>query len=192
MGSDKRALAVDGEPLLRRVLDSVSTVADEVLVVESDHSPVPAALLTGFAVRLVRDRWPDAGPLAGLEAGLRACDAPLAIVVGADAPYLQPALLRLLAHELAAAPEADAVAVASGRGAEPLLAAYRPRVAVAATSMLAAGERRLGTLFERIRTVVLEPPAWWGADPDGLSLRNANSVADLPGLTRSANNEPRA
>lgn len=181
MGRDKRSLAVAGRSLLRRVLASVSEVADELVVVESDRSPVPAQLLRGFEIRLARDRWPDAGPLAGLEAGLRAVSAPLAVVVGADAPWLQPALLRLLAERLAASPEADAVAAVSERGMEPLLAAYRPEVADVASAMLARGERRLGTLLQRIRTVALEPSDWRVADPDGLSLRNVNLPSELDG-----------
>lgn len=177
MGSDKRSLPVDGEPLLRRVLRAVATVADDLVVVESDRSPVPRELLTGFAVRVVRDEWPDAGPLAGIEAGLRAASAPVAFVTGSDVPWLEPALLRLLIDELS--DDAEAAVIASDRKLEPLLGVYRSRVSEVARALLADGERRLGALLDQLALRVVEASVWRTVDPDGRSLRNLNAPADL-------------
>lgn len=179
MGTDKRALLVDGEPLLHRVLRAVSTVADELIVVDSERSPVPPELLAGLQARVVRDAWPDAGPLAGIEAGLRASTAPMAIVVGADAPRLEPRLLRLLADELTAASSADAVAIGSEHGAEPLLAAYRPEAAAVARMLLEAGERRMRALLDALSVRVVDASVWRAVDPEGRSLHNLNLPSDV-------------
>lgn len=181
MGSDKRALPLDGEPLLRHVLRAVSAVADDLIVVDSDRAPLPAGLLADGSVRVVRDAWPDAGPLAGIEAGLRAVTAPMAIVVGGDAPRLEPRLLRLLADELAAASSARAAVIGSDRGVEPLLAAYRPEVAVVARTLLEAGERRMGALLDALSVRVVDASVWRTVDPEGRSLRNLNVPSDLAG-----------
>lgn len=182
MGTDKRALPVDGEPLLRRVLMAVAAVAGELVVVESARSPVPRELLTGFALRVARDEWPDAGPLAGIEAGLRATSAPVAVVVGTDAPWLQPALLRLLVDELGV--HDDATAIASDRGLEPLLGVYRSRVSDVARALLLDGERRLGALLDKLSVRAVDASVWRSVDPQGHSLRNLNVPGDLRGSRR--------
>jgi molybdopterin-guanine dinucleotide biosynthesis protein A len=185
MGSDKRALLVDGEPLLRRVLRAVSTVADELVVVDSDRSRLPPALLSDMQARVVRDAWPDAGPLAGIEAGLRASTAPIAVVVAADAPWLESRLLRLLADELAGAPTSAAAAVESDRGPQPLVAAYRSEVAGVARTLLETGERRLGALLDAISVRSVDASVWRAVDPSGRSLRNLNRARDVRSLLQA-------
>lgn len=179
LGSDKRSLAIEGVPLLRRVLAVLAEVCDELVVVESERSPVRPALLDGFAARPVRDAWPDAGPLAGIEAGLRAVAPRTALVVAADHPWLQPALLGLLLAELAAAPEAEAAVIASDHRLEPLLGAYRSNVAEPARRLLDRGERRMGALLETVRVRAVLPSVWRTVDPQGRSLLNVNGAADL-------------
>jgi molybdopterin-guanine dinucleotide biosynthesis protein A len=179
LGSDKRSLAMEGEPLLRRVLAALAELCDELVVVESERSPVPPALLAGFEARLVRDAWPDAGPLAGIEAGLRAVAPRTALVVAADHPWLRPPLLELLLAELARAPEAEAAVIASERGLEPLLGAYRSGVVEVARRLLESGERRMGALLDAVPVRAVPPSVWRRVDPDGRSLANVNAAADL-------------
>jgi molybdopterin-guanine dinucleotide biosynthesis protein A len=178
-GSDKRSLAIEGVPLLRRVLAALAEVCDELVVVESERSPVPPTLLAGLQARVVADVSPDAGPLAGIEAGLRAVAPRAALVVAADHPWLQPALLRLLLAELGGAPEAAAAVIASERGLEPLLGAYRPGVADVARRLLEAGERRMGALLDALSVRGVPPSVWRTVDPEGRSLLNVNAAADL-------------
>ncbi len=179
MRHDKRLLPVEGEPLLRRVLAVVAAVGDDLLVVESRRSPVPRDVLAGFSARIACDAWPDAGPLAGIEAGLRAALAPTALVVAADAPWLQPDLLRLLARQLDQWPDADAAAVRSERGLEPLLAVYRTGVSTVARSLLESGERRASALLDAVQLRAVDASVWRSVDPEGLSLRNLNLPADV-------------
>ncbi|MGQ0608178.1 MAG: molybdenum cofactor guanylyltransferase [Chloroflexota bacterium] len=177
MGTDKRLIQVDGAPMLRRVADAVNAAIDELIVVVSARDPLPGAVLRGLGARMVVDRRTDAGPLAGLEAGLVAARCERVIAVAGDMPWLEPALLRrLLAHLDRAA--ADAVAVATDRGREPLLAAYRRSPALAAaTLLLDAGERRLGSLLDRLRVTTV-------IDPAGRSAVNVNEPADLLAVER--------
>jgi molybdenum cofactor guanylyltransferase len=172
MGRDKRALVVDGEPMLRRVARVVAAASDELIVVVAPNRPLPDGILGGLAAHLVVDRRTEVGPLAGVEAGLGAAVDELAIVVAADMPWLETSLLRLLVRQLADG-SADAVAVATDRGPEPLLAAYRREPALeAATRLLDAGERRLGDLLGALKVESV-------ADPTGRAARNVNELADL-------------
>jgi molybdopterin-guanine dinucleotide biosynthesis protein A len=169
MGSDKRLVVVDGEPMLRRVAATVGSVADELLVVVSPDRPLPPALLAGLDARAVTDRRSDAGPLAGIEAGLLEASADQVLVVAGDLPWVEAGLLRSLVGGLAGA---DAAAAVGDHGPEPLLAAYRRDPALAAaTRLLDAGERRARALLDELTVTTV-------ADSGG-STRNVNEPADL-------------
>jgi molybdenum cofactor guanylyltransferase len=172
MGSDKRLLLVDGEPMLRRVVRAVADSSDEVIVAVSRAHPLPDGLLDGLSVRVIDDLRTDAGPLAGLEAGLSAARHELVVVVAADMPWIDGDLVRRLVAELSEG-DADVAVVATERGPEPLLAAWRRDVALrAATSLLDSGERRVRVLLDALRSGMV-------ADPGGRSVWNVNEPADL-------------
>jgi molybdopterin-guanine dinucleotide biosynthesis protein A len=180
MGRDKRLLHVDGVPMARRAADALYGVCDELLIVVSARMPLDPNLFAGLRWRSTRDRRADAGPLAGLEAGLVEARHDLVLVVGADAPWLSPSLLRHLARRLAASDQTtDAVAVGGERGPEPLLACYRRRVLATVTDLLDRGERRAGALLDTCTVEIVPPEEWRRFDPAGASLRNVNRPADL-------------
>lgn len=171
MGSDKRLLLVDGEPMLRRVARVVAGATDELIVSVSESHPLPPDILGDTRARTVVDARPDAGPLAGLEAALAAATHPVAVVVAADMPWVEAGLLRTLLVRLAET-DADAAAAMTDRGPQPLLAAYRrdPSLA-AATKLLDAGERRMRALLGFLAVEVVHAP-------EGVAM-NVNHPADL-------------
>ena len=169
MGSDKRLVVVDGEPMLRRVLSTVASVADELLVVVAPDRPLPPGLLDGFDVRVETDRRADAGPFAGIEAGLLAATADQVLVVAGDLPWVERGLLATLLAGLATV---DAVAADGEHGPEPLLAAYwREPARAATTRLLDAGERRARMLLAELTVMTVEDST--------RSTRNVNEPADL-------------
>ena len=90
--------------------------------------------------------------------------------------------MELLAHLIALAGEADAVACRRGRRLEPLVAVYRREPALtAARARLAGppGDRSRGGLLASLRILVLEEPEWRGIDPDGRSFVDLDDPADL-------------
>ena len=179
MGRDKRLLIVEGSPLIRRVVEALA-FASETLVVHDPSRPMQPAILDGTDARLVADLRPDTGPLAGLEAGLTAAQWPIVVVVGADMPWLEPALLVHLADTLAASPGDDCVVIRTTRGLEPLLAAYRRDPALArATLLLDSGERRLGALLEGMSIHAVDDQEQARFDPTLRSARDIDTPADL-------------
>ncbi|WP_435361146.1 molybdenum cofactor guanylyltransferase [Haloarchaeobius sp. DFWS5] len=96
--ADKAVADYDGEPMVRRVVDRLSRVTDGV-VVNCRAEQVPAlreALAGRDDVALAVDPAPDAGPMAGIWAGLRVIRAPYTAVVACDMPAVDPAFLELL------------------------------------------------------------------------------------------------
>jgi molybdenum cofactor guanylyltransferase len=179
-GRDKLAEPIDGRPLLHHAIVAVQAVADEIVVVAApDHDPdVPEG------IRVAHDDAAFEGPLAGLAAGLEVLGADIdrVAVVAGDMPSLRPAVLsRLLA---ALSPSLDlALLEVSGEPA-PLPMAVRRGVAVVAVQRsLASGERRLRSIAGVLRTAVIDESIWRLDDPDGASLRDIDTPADLPAGT---------
>jgi molybdopterin-guanine dinucleotide biosynthesis protein A len=174
MGTDKRLMHVEGTPMLLRTLKRVAPAPTLVVVDPRDPPTIP---LPGHA-RLVLDTRPGEGPLAALEAGLLATDAPVVMVVGGDMPWVEPAALALLAHRLGTHPESDVACLADDRGARPLpLALRREPILPLVTSLLDQGERRLRAILPDAS--VIGPAAWRGVDPTGDSLRDVDTPQDL-------------
>jgi molybdopterin-guanine dinucleotide biosynthesis protein A len=122
MKADKAWLPFGEEYLLQRVVRVVKEIAEPVVVAASQRQLLPP--LPG-SVAVARDVYRDAGPLAGLSAGLAAledsCDTTL--VVACDHPLITPDFLANLIRSL----RNDDAALVPTRGDRhyALLAAYR-------------------------------------------------------------------
>lgn len=90
-GGVKQLAAVDGQPLLSRVLRALDQVGDErVVVLGAAAEQVAAAPIFDGWRLVVAEGW-AAGPGASLRAGLRATpDARSALIVLGDLPWLRP------------------------------------------------------------------------------------------------------
>jgi FdhD protein len=126
-----------------------------------------------------RDRRSGQGPLAGIEAALAAAAHDIVVVVAGDHPRVAPAVLAALVDRLVADPAASAVVLATDRGPQPLVAAYRREVAGVAGALLDAGERRATRLLDHLTARALAPPEWRRLDPAGGSALDVDTPADL-------------
>jgi molybdopterin-guanine dinucleotide biosynthesis protein A len=205
-GSDKLAADLGGRPVLWRTLTSLVPLVDGLVVVTSADAVMPDLPSDRHGARpvIVHDELPDAGPLAALLSGLRVVTAPTAIVLGGDMPGARPSILELLADHLAvpASGSADggrtqppgtgttagaplASALLEGPSLRPLPLALRVRPALAAgEELIRTGERSLRALLAALGAVGVEEATWRRLDPDGASLRDVDTPADLAGLLR--------
>lgn len=137
MGRAKAWLPWRGQPMVSHVVGVLLRVVDEVVVVASEELDLPP-----LEARVVRDREPALGPLAGIREGLAQIEAELAYVTGTDAPFLTPAFVQaLLCHQGAAALELD--------GYVQTLAAVYPRAGLPrAEALLETGRMRPLHLLE--------------------------------------------
>ncbi len=169
MGTDKASLWLGGTTLLARVLQRVQLCCHPVLVVASPEAP-----RGDLGAPVVVDRWPGMGPLAGLEAGLRACPVPYAAVVACDLPFLQPALLRGLAQ----CAQGFQAAVPYLARPHPLCAVYHRDAAGVAEELLRSGGGPLQRLLDRLRVHYVPEETLRVWDPGLVSLFNVNTPAD--------------
>ncbi len=148
-GRDKARHSVDGVPMIRRVYEALHAVAVPVLVSVGAEEPSYADVLPAD-VRHVTDRHSAAGPLAGLEAGLRTVETPWVLVVACDLPNVTPEGVRTLLS--ARAPDVDAVVARTpDERWHPLFAGYRREpVLEAVKARLDAEEYALHSLLDRL------------------------------------------
>lgn len=165
-GIAKHELLVDGVSIFDRQVAVLAPSVREILV--SSPRDIP-----GY--RTVRDTIADAGPLAGIAAGLAACSTRWLLVVAGDMPYLTSALIQALIDATEAVDPIDAVGVRSPDGLpEPLLCVLDARVRPIVEQRLAAGRYKASGLLTDEGLAV----RWLSAAP-AAALRNINSPEDL-------------
>jgi len=186
MGRSKAMLRFGPESMLQRVVRLLGEAVEPVVVVAAAGQELPQL---AAAVRVVRDRFPDRGPLEGLRAGLEAIggQAEAAFVTGCDVPLLKPGFVRRMI-ELA---EGHDVAVPHiERRDQPLAAVYRTSVLLEVEALLAADRLRPAFLFEQVRTRRITAAQLTDVDPGLHSLANLNSPADYMAALTHAGFEP--
>ena len=185
-GRDKLAEPIGGRPLLEHAIDAVRPLATQIIVVGAPAIAGPgwstwqhSDLALSPDVSLVQDSVAHEGPLVGLVVGLRAARETLVVVVGGDMPTLVASVIEALLSQLDD-PEIDVAVLHHEGRARPLPMAIR-RVAglAAAERLVEGGERRLRALADALVTRVIAEPTWRLLDPDGLTIRDVDTPADL-------------
>jgi molybdopterin-guanine dinucleotide biosynthesis protein A len=172
-GRDKLIEPIDGRPLLSRAIDAVRPLASEILVVAApDATPaVPAD------VRIVHDPVAFEGPLVGARAGVAAASEPVVLLVGGDSPSLVGAVLETMLEGVGLV---DACVLEHEGRRRPLpMAIRRDPALVALDQLVAQGERRLRALTDVLETRAIAELTWRTLDPDGATLRDIDTEADL-------------
>ncbi len=165
-GGDKLAAELDGVTVLDRLLTGLP--AGPVIAVGSPRQ-------TDRSVSWVREEPPDGGPLAGVDAALRAVATELVAVVAGDMPYAGPAVPVLReALDAAGSGVGAAVGVDDEGHVNPLLAVYR---AAAVRAVLTGGSR--GRAARRL----LDVPHV-GVRVPGVASRDVDTREDLHSLRR--------
>jgi molybdenum cofactor guanylyltransferase len=170
MGEDKALKPFLGRPLIQRVVDRLSPIADE-MIVTTNH-PEDYRFLN---VRLTPDLKPGRGALGGLYTAVASATHPLVAVVACDMPFASPTLLeaggRLMVQE-----EADVVIAKSEEGFEPVHAVYRRATCLPAIeSAIDADQWKVIAWFPQVKVRVLTSDEWKQFDPDGLAFWNVNT-----------------
>lgn len=167
MGYNKAFLDLAGRPMIAVIAERLRAVAGEIIIAAADTQ-----LYAAFADRCVADVFPGVGTLGGIHAGLRAAANDLALVVGCDMPFLDPAVMAWFAQ---AAADVDLVVLRPGEWLEPLHAVYRQSCLPVIESAVRAGERQAFCFYDEVRTRYVDPSEIEHLDPNLRSFRNINT-----------------
>jgi len=174
-GRDKLAEPIAGRPLLEHAIDAVRPFATEIVVVVA---PDGAAVIPD-GVQVVRDPVPFEGPLVGLAAGLDVAQEAIVFVTAGDIPQLVPEVVELLLAGLDD-PAVELTVLTEGGQPTPFPMAIRRNAArSAARRLVESGERRLFALIEALNATMIEAAVWKPLDPEGRSMRDIDTPADL-------------
>ena len=149
MGRTKAWLEVGETTLLGWVIDRLAPIFSEVVVSFAEPEQVRELM----PYRIVFDRKPSAGPLAGLEAGLGAAKNDVTFAVACDMPYVT---LQVAEMAVAASAGCDAAIPRIAGRPEPTCAAYRRSALARITAALDAGQYKASDLAEQLEVTWLE------------------------------------
>ncbi len=140
---DRGTLELDGKPLIAHVVDAVSGLVDEVIVVTiSKKQANDYAKLVSPEVRFVIDSSKSDWPLAGAIAGFEAAKGEYAALLRFDTPIVSPEVLSLLFD--CSAGKTAVIPRYTNQEIEPLQAVYHvKRALIAAKEALAENEQDL-------------------------------------------------
>ena len=120
LGRNKAVEEIGGERLIERVINRLSRVASETVVVVAEESRAEGLDLPD-GVRTAADIYPGHGSLGGIFTGLSAARGDYGIVVACDMPFLNTGLLQFMVD---LAPDFDVVVPRLDGRPEPLHAIY--------------------------------------------------------------------
>ncbi len=174
MGEDKALKNFLGRPLIQRVIDRVSQVADE-LIVTTNH-PHDYHFLD---IRLIPDLKPGRGALGGLYTAIASASNPLVAVVACDMPFASAELLEA-AGRLIVQEEVDVVIAKTDEGFEPIHAVYRRETCLPAIeAAIDADMWKVIAWFPQVRVRVLTSDEINRYDPLGLAFWNVNTPEEF-------------
>lgn len=184
MGQDKALKPFLGRPLIERVIERVSRIADELIV--TTNRPEDYAFL---GLRLVSDLRPGRGALGGLHTAIASAKTPHVAVVACDMPFASSTLLEA-GDRILAGGEADVVIAKTDTGFEPLHAVYRRDTCLPAIeAAIDADEWKVISWFPRVQVHILAPDEIRRYDPLGLAFWNVNTPEEFAEAERTATSQ---
>jgi molybdopterin-guanine dinucleotide biosynthesis protein A len=196
MGEDKALKPFLGRPLIQRVIDRVTPIADEIII--TTNRPAEYEFLNtstrpiGQSVRrlrLVPDFKPGRGALGGLYTAVASAASPLVAVVACDMPFASPMFfegaLKLMVEEAA-----DVVIAKTEEGYEPIHALYRRETCLPAIeSAIHADQWKVISWFPQVKVRLLTPDEVKAFDPSGLCFWNLNTPEEFVEAERRASEQ---
>ncbi len=184
MGEDKALKIFLGKPLIQRVIERMTPIADEIIV--TTNRPAEYAFLN---LRLVPDLKPGRGALGGLYTAIASAAHPLVAVVACDMPFASQMFFEG-ARRLMVKEEADVVIAKTDEGYEPLHALYRRETCLPAIeSAIDADQWKVIAWFPQVKVRILTPEEIKTLDPSGLCFWNLNTPEEFAEAERRANEQ---
>jgi len=179
-GQDKGVLELASKPLINHVLDAISPVVNEIIVVTSSQERATqyAKVMTADA-QFVTDVCESRSPLIGALTGLGVAHGKYSLLLPFDTPFVSKEVVSLL-FELCLK-KAAVIPRWPNCHIEPLHAVYQTKLALeAAKTAVAEGKLEVRAMIEKLRgiryvsTMVIQQ-----LDPEMRTFFNINTPADL-------------
>jgi molybdopterin-guanine dinucleotide biosynthesis protein A len=171
MGTDKSFVLFEGRPMIENVLDTVSGLGDETLLITNKPDEYEHLNLS-----MVSDVYPGLGPLGGIFTAVHAASHPHTLIVACDMPWLNRPLLEYM---ISLRQTADVVVPRWEKFPEPLHAIYSKACLDPIEEKLKAKMLKITVFFGQVDVRFVEREEIERFDEDGRSFANINSPQDL-------------
>jgi molybdopterin-guanine dinucleotide biosynthesis protein A len=175
LGHDKVLEKLGDKSLIEQVVSRIDSLSKTIIIVTA-HERTLTPLATNPKIKTVTDIYPGQGSLGGIYTGLVASSSFYNIVVAADMPFLNEALLRYMIKESDGfdfiLPRVDGLF-------EPLHAIYSRNCIEPIKTILEQGKRVIVELFNYVKVRYIETEEVERFDPKHLSFFNINTPEDL-------------
>ena len=179
-GSDKGLVLLRDKPLVRHVIDKISPVVDEVLVVvSSENQKKTFELIFKKDVKIIIDKENSQSPLIGAITGFEANNCEYSLLLPCDAPLVSTKIIQFL-FDMSINRRAVIPRWPSGY-IEPLQAVYQTKSAlIAAKIALRQGNMNMRSMINNLQgvryisTMVIEQ-----LEPGLVTFLNVNTPEDL-------------
>lgn len=173
LGQAKAMLKLGGEVLIEGVIEKVTTLADEVIVVTSNsQNNLPHDL----EAEVFTDIYPGKSALGGVYTGLVKSGNTYNLVVACDMPFLN---LGLLEYMTSLASGVDMVTIKVGHNAEPLHGIYSKQCIGPIQNMIEKNDLQINHLLEAVKVRYIDEDELDKYDPHHLSFFNINNRTDF-------------
>lgn len=166
MGTDKGLLKIENKTFVEYVIDAVKSLVDDIIIV-SDNPDYDQ-----FGFERIDDIIKEAGPVAGLYAGLKHSKTENNLVLSCDVPMIKTEILKLLVdtdYE-----QFDVTQIQSQSKTMPLIALYKKQCMNRCFELLEMGERRLRVAVNQLKTKTILIDSEWNQ-----YVKNVNTKDDL-------------
>ena len=182
MGQDKARLLLGGQTLLQRVAGTMQQVFPQTIV--SVRQPRPEINLPQVCDEPAENgQQGGAGPLAGLAAGLAHVTTPWAFVVACDMPFVEAAMVELLAKSRSG--YQAVVPVVQGHQ-QPLAAYYATAcLGVIRAHLAGSGRNSLRAILEQLQVRYVDESELLAADPGLRSFFDLDTPADVASVMKN-------
>lgn len=144
MGTDKAELLIDNQIFLDKIASELSAF-DELLVSvgSKDH-------LAETKYQTVADKYPDCGPIGGLQSALSVCTSDALFAISCDVPLFKAVLAQFICSKMS--DDFDAVIALSPEGFfHPLCAVYKKSVADIFEKFILLGDYKILNAYEQMK-----------------------------------------
>lgn len=180
-GLDKGLLEIDNKPLILHVIDSVSSIVQEIIIVTNSKERIEtySKIIFNPKVKFIVDLYDSRGPLAGALTGLSYATGKYSLLVPFDAPFMSKKILFLLfslcKNRSAVIPKWP------NNHIEPLHAVYHTKEAYkAAKNAIAQQETKVRAIIKRLNNVQYVPTKYIQKYDSNLqTFLNINTPSDL-------------
>lgn len=174
MGADKALKLFLGRPLIQRIFERLTPIADEMIV--TTNRPSEYSFLN---TRLVTDRIVGRGALGGLYTAIASATHPFVGVVACDLPFASKMFFERATRWMVEA-EADVVLVKDEKGYQPFHALYRQAACLPIIqAALEADEWKATGWLSKVKLRVLTQAEIESFDAQNLCFWNVNTPAEF-------------